>query len=204
MNTDWLKAQNWESHWWSTCVNTFDEELKQKVYARELDLTFEKFDNGSYINMVDQSVLDVGGGPVSLLLKTKTLGSRKVIDPALYPQWTLDRYRAAGINFEQVAAEKMDEHGFDEVWMYNVLEHVSNPQEICNRVKSAGKIIRVFEWINTGRNLAHPHSFNAQQLNDLLIDNPEDAIVKIKQFDGADGCSGEAWIAIIDQSSKFF
>lgn len=202
MYNAWHKAQNWEASWWHTCVNTFDEELKQRVYAREMDLSFEPGSNGSYINMGDKSILDVGGGPVSLLLKTKTLGSRKVIDPALYPQWTLERYRLAGISFEQIPAEKMDEAGYDEVWMYNVLEHVNNPEEICKRVLAAGKMIRVFEWINTRTNLAHPQTFTKERLESMLIKNPEDAVVSVKRFDGENGCKGEAWTALIYQESE--
>ena len=46
----------------------------------------------------------------------------------------------------------------DEVWLFNVLQHVINPGEIVERAKKQAKMIRFFEPINTAINDAHPWS----------------------------------------------
>jgi hypothetical protein len=162
--TAWERATIWEGAWWGNCHNTFGEELKQFVYAPLMGLEPKHNGQQFYIDLHGQSVLDVGAGPVSLLLKAHN-GSRAVVDPCDYPSWTVDRYLSAGISVYKMKAEDMTLTGFDEVWLYNVLQHVEDPEKIVKNCLAAGKIVRVFEWIECGVSDGHIHNLTEPRLN---------------------------------------
>ena len=90
-------ANEWEKQWWGTCQNTYGEEEKQVVCATKMGLRFFHDGKGPYnIDMHGSSVLDIGGGPCSLLLKCVNVKG-KVADPLLlgFPHWILERYEEA-------------------------------------------------------------------------------------------------------------
>lgn len=47
----------------------------------------------------------------------------------------------------------------DEVWLFNVLQHVQNSERIINKAKQTAKIIRFFEPINYPKDKMHLHIF---------------------------------------------
>lgn len=50
----------------------------------------------------------------------------------------------------------------DEVWLFNVLQHVIDPYKIVERAKEQSKVIRFFEPINYGINECHPWNLTMQ------------------------------------------
>jgi len=164
----WQQAQEWEGEWWGFCTNTYGEEEKQLVYARKMGLRFFHDSKSPYnIDMKGLSVLDIGGGPCSLLLKCHNVKG-KVVDPLEFPAWVAARYAVAGIEYEQRRGEDVQEAGWDECWLYNVLQHTADPELIVKNAKRAGQIVRVFEWIDIPTNVGHPHSLSEQLLNEWL------------------------------------
>lgn len=166
----WREAQEWEKSWWSTCQNTVWEDLKQMNLAPLMGL---KIVPNAYTNLRiplnGQSILDIGGGPSSLLLKCENYGNAVVADPCDYPDWIGQRYRESGIEYYRVKGEDLDKTFnkiFDEVWIYNCLQHTEDPFKIVRNAQKLGKIIRVFEWIETGTNDGHPHTFTEKQFNE--------------------------------------
>lgn len=183
---DWANRQEQETSFWGTCQNTYNEETKQLVYAQKMGLEIGPF---YYIDVAGKSILDVGGGPVSLLLKCTNLGRGKVIDPLSPPQWVIDRYKMAKIGYVIGCGETMNEYGWDEVWMYNVLTHVYNPLELLNRIYKAGRVIRVFEWVHEDKSIdmVHGKALSIAQLNTCL--NGEGTV----EFLNECGCTGTAY-----------
>ena len=117
----WEAAQEKERNWWGSCQNTFEEEGKQLEYAVKMGLDHSPDGMNPYsFDMKGKSVLDIGGGPASLLLKCRNVRG-KVVDPMVVPSWVIERYREAGIEYERTMAETMQESGWDEVWIYNTL-----------------------------------------------------------------------------------
>lgn len=164
----WNEAQVWECDWWGTCVNTLGEELKQVLYARKMGLKF--YDDGKTpynIDMAGLSVLDIGGGPISLLLKCVNVKG-KVVDPLWFPPWVLARYKAAGIEVEHILGEELDESSWDECWIYNVLPHVDSPRTLIRKARRAARLIRIFDWIDTSISSGHLCSVSEEQLNAWL------------------------------------
>lgn len=168
----WEEAQDWELNWWGTCGNTFGEETKQLLYAEKMGLQKVATDESAYNYNVDGArILDIGGGPVSLLLKCLCLREGWVVDPLLdkWPKWVTDRYLEAGIIPVSMKAEDLaDTPEVDEVWIYNVLEHTDDPERVIRNAQRLGKLIRIFEWINTPPAPGHPHTFTEAVLNEWL------------------------------------
>ena len=164
----WQEDQEWERNWWGSAVNTLREELLQIEYARRMGLVFTPTDRTPYnIDMGGKSVLDIGGGPCSLLLKCVNLRG-VVVDPCEYPEWTVARYDAAGIDSFTVKFEHFDACTADESWIYNVLQHTSDPSMCIKNARRLTKTIRIFEFIDAGISPGHPHNLIEAQLNEWL------------------------------------
>lgn len=166
------EAQAEELAFWNTPGAELGEQFKQITYLRYLDMQFTHDGNSPFvIDKTGLSILDVGGGPVSLLLKTNA-EMRCVVDPCEYPEWVIQRYAFNNINFWNIEGENIDEEQmFDEVWMYNVLQHTTDPQKIFNGIyeslKYGGKL-RFMDWVDTPTNVAHPISLNTTQIARMI------------------------------------
>jgi len=157
----WQQAQEFEFNWWGDCLDTIGEEIKQKTYHKKLGLI-------DY-DLKGKSVIDVGGGPVSLLLKFKNRGFCTVVDPLNVPSWVKIRYEENHIQFKNKKAEDYkDTYIYDEAWIYNCLQHTENPQKIIKNVLSNARVIRMFEWINTPISDGHIHTLKEDLLNKWL------------------------------------
>jgi hypothetical protein len=155
-----------EKQYWNTCVNTFDEDQKHYVYARYMQLK----NYGYSFDVNNKSILDIGGGPTSILLKCINLKKGKVVDPIDYPQWTKDRYAIHNVDVEVNSGENINEKGWDEVWIYNCLQHVEDPEKIINNGLKAGKVLRLFEWVNIPPHPGHPHELTSSFFYNILRD----------------------------------
>lgn len=167
----WTEDSKWESDWWGNCVNTTREELLQFSYAKRMELeTFYDGRSPYNIDLCGRSILDIGGGPVSMLLKCVHGGTLTVIDPCSYPVWVEMRYGAANINYHRIKAEDFTMPGqeYSEAWIYNVLQHTVDPVKIIQNVKSCAKVIRIFEFIDAGTGPGHPHELTEAKLNEWL------------------------------------
>jgi len=168
-----MEKIDFEQKFWGNCCNTYGEETKQMVYAKRMGLTFTGDWRSDFnIDMRGATVIDIGGGPVSLLLKAINV-TGFVVDPLPQPEWVLKRYEAARITFWNVKGEELKNEfwqafKFDEAWIYNVLQHVDDPKQILNNARALAKIIRLFEWINIPPHEGHPHMLTEQFLTENL------------------------------------
>jgi 2-polyprenyl-3-methyl-5-hydroxy-6-metoxy-1,4-benzoquinol methylase len=166
----WQKAQVYEKNWWGNCVNTLFEEEKQLIYAEKMGLEMVGNEKTPYVfDLKGASVLDIGGGPNSLLLKCINFSKAVVVDPINFPNWVIARYSMAGIKFWNNRGEDLNTtEKFNEIWLYNVLQHTQNPEKIIKNAKKYADIIRIFEWIDTPISDGHIHSLTEQDLNKWL------------------------------------
>lgn len=189
---EWKKAQVFEKDWHSSCTNSYWEETKQQVYAKRMGLVAEMVE-GKYpvYDLKGKSVLDIGGGAYSMLLKCIN-AKGWVIDPCGYPSWTVERYKAAGINYIKMKGEDIDKLDltFDYILIYNVLQHVHNPEMIIKKAKRICKGIRIFEWIDNGVSPGHPWDLKEEKLNKWL-----GGIGKVEQLN-TQGCNGKSYYGI--------
>lgn len=169
---DWQEVNKWESHWWGDCTNTFIEEVKQMQIIKYMSLKADVKDAKVGIDIQGKNICDLGGGVVSLLLKCINRGNYcVVVDPILEkaPIWVKERYKASDLFYSESMAELAEfDKKFDEVWLYNVLQHVQNPLEVLDTVKRLGNAVRIFEWLNTPPHDGHPHTITKEMIDESL------------------------------------
>ena len=192
---DWAKAQELELKWWGNCANTFGEEMKQFVYAEKMGITTVYHHDSPYnFQVPGKKILDIGGGPCSMLLKTPGLDEALVVDPCSYPVWVRDRYADAGILYMCIPAENFlpvsTVKFYDEAWIYNVLQHVQDPAKVIENAKKFAKLIRIFEWVNAGTNEMHPHKLTQTEL-DVWIGQKGNV-----EFINKDGARGQCYYGV--------
>lgn len=172
---DWSKEQAFEADWWGDCCNTFGEELKQLAYARVMGIYPGDWRGGDHWPVYDfggTAVLDVGGGPNSMLLKADNFTFGVVVDPCSYPQWVSGRYAIHDIVHRRELAEdelpRFQDQAFDIALIYNVLQHTLNPERIVREMTRVAKRIHLFEWVDTPPHPGHPHTLRSEDLASWL------------------------------------
>ena len=113
------------------------------------------------------SVLDIGCGPLSLLLRYPT--QRGVgLDPIHYGDLE-EEYAKKGIQRLIKRGEDLTEEDgqFDEVWIYNCLQHVENPTKIIENAIKVSKMVRIFEWT-----FIKPYKGHLHELTPALLSDP--------------------------------
>lgn len=181
-----------EAAYWGDCTNTFDEEQKHYIYANCMGIRRV----GYALNAGSKRILDVGGGPASMLLKCVDLLPRsRVIDPLadVYPNWVADRYDCKKIALWNAKGEDPEaflprpDAAIDEVWIYNCLQHVDDPAKIIANAKVAAPVLRMFEWVDIPPHDGHPHMLTRAKLEEWIGQRGE-----ISDF-AESGCYGRAF-----------
>lgn len=185
---------DFEKAYWADCCNTFDEEQKQFVYAKFMAIPQIHYS----LDVGGKRILDIGGGPASLLLKTN-LSKGKVVDPIEYPFWTRERYAVKGINVSVRRGEDfdpIDENAWDEVWIYNCLQHADDPGLIIENAKRYAKVLRIFEWVDIPPHPGHPHELTKASLDNWIKSEREGDTVILNES----GCVGNAYFGAFNFS----
>jgi hypothetical protein len=153
---------------WGNCVNTLGDEVKQLLYADKMGLVRTETQKSPFLfDMKGASVIDIGGGPVSLLLKCINV-SGIVVDPGIFPNWVHERYKTANIRHVVEIAENLTVIGHDEAWIYNSLQHTVNPSLVLLNAKRAARRVRIFQWINSLVSDDSPHILTRRLFDELL------------------------------------
>ena len=135
-----------------------------EVFMKYFEVNLESFRG--------KTILEIGGSnyPIS----AHAIGFKKAINiEPLYEQFSEESklwIKEKGVQVIPLPFEDFETNElFDEVWFFNVLQHVmANPRELLQKAKRLGKIIRVFEPINTGTNISHPWEITQQMLKEVF------------------------------------
>lgn len=162
----WQEAQVAERGYWYPRDRTArrarraEEHQRAEWFASLLGITPEA--------VADKRVADIGGGPQPIVAWPELpLAERVLVDPM--PMGHEDAALLAHVTRYQLPAEAWSPAGpFDEVWGYNVLQHVVNPVQVLTRVRSLAQTVRWFEWINQPISDVHPHTIPAELLREVF------------------------------------
>src|SRR5271157_3366544 len=101
MTQDWNETQKHEAAYWGNCLGmtAWGEFCKQEMYGREMELFEEYGTEFAELDMKGESVLDLGGGPVSMTLRCFNAKRLVVVDPCNWPPSVKRRYDNYGIEF---------------------------------------------------------------------------------------------------------
>lgn len=178
-----------EQNYWGDCCNTFDEDQKHYVYAKFMGLERK----GYSFNVNGKSIVDIGGGPTSMLLKTINLNKGHVVDPLKYPEWTYERYKIKEISVSILRGEDFYGLGYDECWIYNCLQHTDDPEKIIKNAINSAKILRIFEWVDIPAHEGHPQEITESFLNSAIGSSGK--IVQLAES----GCFGKAYYNVYEK-----
>lgn len=205
----WEHTQKHELEYWGNCLGmrAWGEFVKQEMYGREMKImaTYEQSDGE--LDLKFQSVLDVGGGPVSMTLRCINASEMVVVDPCDWPAPVLRRYKNYGIEFIQAKGEDLDtalpsDKEFDEVWLYNVLQHVDDPVKVLKnaiaRVKP-GACFRIFEWVNVPADDCHPHVLDVDTLRNWILDCGCQSLILSNPYLNEYWCKCQAFVGVFKQ-----
>lgn len=141
------------------------EEWDNSKFYYIRNLMQEFFDIDFEEDFKDKFIIEVGAGPKGYALFTEGNFKRcVVIEPLMdrFPEYVKEDYEKMGCEVYGGAFEDVDYEGIDEIWFFNVLQHVLNPEEQLKKAKANAKVVRVFEPINYPANLCHPHVLTAE------------------------------------------
>lgn len=163
----WKIAQDEELKYWEGNYKShsdgkmypaeYFEKSKQDTYMKHVKL----LDDYPDLSLDNKSILDLGGGPASPLLRCSKFIDSVVVDPCRYSDSIIDRYSEHNIDFINEPAETYKTKiVYDEVWMFNVLQHVYSVNDILSKIKYHGYKIRIFEWLEVPTDKLHINILN--------------------------------------------
>lgn len=182
---------DFEERFWGDCCRSFGEEEKQRIYMRFMGIP-EVVTWRSPLNydFGGRSVIDIGGGPCSVLLKGENLKNGLVVDPTKYPSWVAERYIAANIRYLQISGEQIQwQAQYDLALVYNCLQHCTDPEKIISNARAVAKDLKMFEWIDLPAHEGHPWELKAADLEKWTGREG-----KVVELTGENGCYGRAWV----------
>jgi hypothetical protein len=170
-----------ELGYWESPINRWVEMGRHYLYAEKMGILVENF----WFRVNGKSILDIGGGPCSMLLQTWDATRPTIIDPCPYPAWVRGQYDAKGVWLVTMRGEDLDERmqiSFDEAWIYNVLQHVDDPAQVVANARKAAKLVRIFEWIDIPPYEGHPHMLTKMGLDTWLETDGQVGEITDKQW----------------------
>jgi len=147
-----------------------EAQIGEKLYhiQEPVEMSYEHYRN-TYKNYFEylgidkdlkgKKIMEIGPGRISGLLFCENYSKSYIIEPTEYED--ID-YLYEGKNLEIIkkTVEETDLPEVDEVWIFNLLQHVQNPDLLVSKCKEVSKIIRFFEPIDLPTNLEHPFTFS--------------------------------------------
>ena len=108
-----------------------------------------------------KSIIEIGPAKFAALLYCNNFSKSYIVEPTNYDN--IDSYyNGKNIEFIRELYEDCDSPKVDEVWIFNLMQHVKNPESLIEKAKKSSKVIRFFEPIDLPTNLEHPFSFSEE------------------------------------------
>lgn len=174
----WVQAQEGEKEF------HIKESVEHSIesYKNAYDYYFKYL--GIEKNLDGKSVIEIGPGRISALLFCENFSKSYIIEPTEYDG--IDHlYENPNLEIIKKTAEDWEFEKVDEVWLFNLLQHVQDPDLLIQKCKENSKVIRYFEPIDCPINNEHPFSFNREDFINYFGDS-----VKIYNSIGEPGFHG--------------
>lgn len=167
-----------------TDFGTYDAEFNKLNYSEKI------------FDMKGRSIIDLCGGPSSLLLRCCNFSRAVVVDPGNFPDYISNRYKQHNIEWIKIPAEEfVYDQDFDECLLYNALAHVYNPFLILLNAKKHCNTLRIIEGLYSGTNENHPQDLTQIGFEQTL--NVKGMLVNTN--DPAPAPRGIHWTCVIKQ-----
>lgn len=110
------------------------------------------------LNLKNKTILEIGPARIAALLYCNNYESAFIVEPTEYED-AIQLYSDKPITFIRETYEDCESPKVDEIWLFNVLQHIIDPDAFVEKCKKNCKVIKFFEPINTPIEIHHPHSF---------------------------------------------
>jgi len=143
------------------------QELERQFHTYPFDQGYEIYKNSyrqyfQYLNidtdLKGKSIIEIGSADYPALEYCTNYLISYVIEP-MPSSHLVNLTRDKPIELIKQKAEDFIFPECDEVWLFNVLQHVQYPAKIIKKAKQAAKIIRFFEPVNYPTDKMHLHMF---------------------------------------------
>jgi hypothetical protein len=132
-----------------------------KYYFKYLDINSD---------LKGKSIIEIGPAKFAGLLYCENYDKSYIVEPTPYDN--IDSYyEGKNLEFIRELYEDCDSPKVDEVWIFNLMQHVKNPDELIEKAKKYAKVIRFFEPIDLPTNLEHPFTFSADDYRKYFGDS---------------------------------
>jgi hypothetical protein len=190
----WTMAQEYEAQYWKAQAKNPEKLDRDIAYGSHLTAGLLDIRRET---VGDTTVLDIAGGPYPLgdyFEYSLNLSRYAVLDPAEYPA-------VEGVTRIRECAEDYRGAGYQEVWGYNVLQHVKDPSAVMATARRCAiNTIRWFDVVETAIYPVHPHSIKADWLRAELS---RDGFKIVRDIDGSRLVEGarQKWVALVAERS---
>jgi hypothetical protein len=159
MEAEWHAAQEWERGWWMTARDQHASEVEKNDFVSKMLFLHD--------GAPEKSVIDIGCGPLSLLLRYPVKNGAG-LDPIHYGDLE-EAYSAKGIRRIIKCGEDLSpaDGMYDEAWIYNCLQHVKDPKKIIENALTVANTVRIFEWT-----YIKPYTGHLHELTPALLSEP--------------------------------
>ena len=149
----WSEAQLAER-----ALHTFEYERGRDHYDQAYAKMFKYL--GMDRNQEGKSVLEVGPADFPALAYCRNY--KGIIVEPMSSDYLPTLCRFCGIELLTQPLEDLELSRMDEVWIFNVMQHVIDPEVFIDKCKSIGRMIRFFEPVDCGTCEYHPHTFTQE------------------------------------------
>lgn len=162
----WNLAKEREQKNWNECIKKNEiEDLREISLRRYLDVM--ELVRGQ--DLKGAKVLDIGAGYTSILPTFTNYGVSTIVDPSYPYKDIVLGYANKKIIYVCRKAEDFEiDEEFDEVWIYNVLKHVLDPDAILDKLPGRAKLLRIAEITDDIIDEAHPYVIKPEWLSKKL------------------------------------
>lgn len=144
------------------------QEAEKKIHAegeRDIDYyfgvynTYFKYVGVDMESSKERSILEVGPASVPALAYTHYTGFDLFVCEPNPSKRLIDICEFGGITILDSPLEHLPSLQFDEIWLFNVMQHIIDPELFVSKCKEMAGVIRYFEPIDEGTTVYHPHSY---------------------------------------------
>ena len=173
---EWQQAQKGEI---THHVGNFDlNEANRNHYNDIYKTIFRCIDPAFNFDVSEKKIMEIGPGVFAALLYSKNTQNSFIVEPLDLPENVLAQYANKNITVLKGAIEDLNLPQVDEVWVFNVMQHILEPEIFVSKIKKIAKKILFFEPINTPIDQLHVYSYTLSDFQKYF------GIENVKQYNG--------------------
>ena len=182
----WQEAQDAEQKTWNKDTWTEDRDWYD-YYRNQAIERYGSILGVSNNDLQHKSILDIGGGCTSMLPYFTNFSYALIVDPLGIDESVMSLYVENNISVQRSRAEDfLDNYSgvlFDEVWIYNVLQHVLEPEKILRKLYKVTRKLRIGEPLEVPTDTHHPYRLTRDWMIDIIKEISIGGYFRETQFD---------------------